>query len=1072
VTTVSAGSVVTLTATVMAGSTPVTVGQVNFCVGSAPSCTDIHLLATAQLTSAGAAVFKFRPGAGSHSYKAVFLETPHGAMNYAGSASGAAALTVTATIRPSVTQLVEASTHDNPNAPYPLTLTVGGTGSAPPTGTVSFLNSSDNNAVIGAAALTSGQSQLSLLNSLNAAPSGLDFQAQAVVTGDFNGDGIPDVAAVSYGEIGVFLGDGNGGFTVKTYAGPNGTYYSGLAAGDFNGDGILDLATTNINNTLVVLLGNGDGTFTPVANPPSEPGTNTIATADFNQDGILDLALVDGNSKTVILLLGNGDGTFTATQASPVTGLQPRGIATGDFNGDGIPDLVVLNFGSTVTDVQSSLTVLLGNGDCTFQQPTTSVATGGVGAEALVAADFNGDGALDLALIEETDSNAVAYSIAVLLGDGHGGFGIPSLTLLAGTPAQTVEAESMTVADFNQDGIPDLAVIDYVPGGNTGTVSEIPGNADGTFSTSTQAASVVVNGETGPFTIELAAADFNGDGYPDLVWGNDYGLPVFITATQIASATISTPLTLPPGSATDTILANYPGDTNYAPSTAIPFTLTEVPYTPTVTVTPSSPSIAPSQVLTVAIAVSGGAGNPAPTGSVSLISQVYGSTDYASESFPLSDGAASITIPAGSLIPGPNTITVSYAGDNNYDRTTGTASVTVVGSDFALSNTPVTITPAGTGGSSTITVTPANGFTGTVALTCAVTATPKITGVLPTCSIASSVTITGTSPMTATLNIGTQLNTVSGSYTVTVTGTSGDITPSTNVSVTIASPPGTVIPTVTVTPSPASIADNQPDTVTVTVAGVSGSATPTGLVAVYTIDNTSYYAQQTLSSGSASFTIPAGTLSTGANAIEAIYSGDANYVSEGGSTTITIYDLDVSSSAPAAVSPGATATATVTLNAGNGFGGTWNMTCALTQGPSGAQSPPTCKLSPTNLQLTDGVNTTTTMSVTTTAESTTSDLVRLDTWPGSWRAGGSIALAGLLLVGFRRKRRLLLVIVLSFAAGILATGCGGGGSSSSPPPHVTTTPATTAGSYVFTVTGTDSDKANTAVSVNVTVTVQ
>ena len=92
VTTVGSYNVVTLTATVKAGATAVTTGQVNFCDAFAAYCTDIHLLGTAQLTSAGTATMNFRPGAGSHSYKAVFAGT------YTSTASSSAAAVLTVTI--------------------------------------------------------------------------------------------------------------------------------------------------------------------------------------------------------------------------------------------------------------------------------------------------------------------------------------------------------------------------------------------------------------------------------------------------------------------------------------------------------------------------------------------------------------------------------------------------------------------------------------------------------------------------------------------------------------------------------------------------------------------------------------------------------------------------------------------------------------------------------------------------------------------------------------------------------------------------------------------------------------
>ena len=131
VTTVASGSVVTLIATVTAGGTPVTPGQVKFCDATAAHCEDIHLLATAQLTSAGTTTYKFRPAVGSHSYKAVFAGTPKGAPAYASSSSTAAALTVTGP-GPSTTTITQGGSVGN----YTLTATVGGIGSAAPTPTV------------------------------------------------------------------------------------------------------------------------------------------------------------------------------------------------------------------------------------------------------------------------------------------------------------------------------------------------------------------------------------------------------------------------------------------------------------------------------------------------------------------------------------------------------------------------------------------------------------------------------------------------------------------------------------------------------------------------------------------------------------------------------------------------------------------------------------------------------------------------------------------------------------------------------------------------------------------------
>jgi hypothetical protein len=148
VTSVTAGSLVTLTATVKAGTTVVKQGQVNFCDATATYCTDIHILATAQLTSSGKATYKFLPGIGSHSYKAVFVGTG----SDASSTSSVASLTVTGTAGPFAT--VSSIAETGAWGDYTLTGTVteaGGT--VAPMGTVSFVDASNGNSVLAVGSL-------------------------------------------------------------------------------------------------------------------------------------------------------------------------------------------------------------------------------------------------------------------------------------------------------------------------------------------------------------------------------------------------------------------------------------------------------------------------------------------------------------------------------------------------------------------------------------------------------------------------------------------------------------------------------------------------------------------------------------------------------------------------------------------------------------------------------------------------------------------------------------------------------------------------------------------------------
>jgi len=149
-----------------------------------------------------------------------------------------------------------------------------------------------------------------------------------------------------------------------------------LVAGDFNGDGIPDLASTDeFTGSVTVYLGNGDGTFkagTTVLNETSGGGSLVVlATGDFNSDGKLDLAVPvysnDALNEGVAILLGNGDGTFHQANGSPITvGNFANRALVGDFNGDGIPDVLVGGQSST-TDMY----ILLGNGDGTFTLAST-----------------------------------------------------------------------------------------------------------------------------------------------------------------------------------------------------------------------------------------------------------------------------------------------------------------------------------------------------------------------------------------------------------------------------------------------------------------------------------------------------------------------------------------------------------------------------------------------------------------------------------------------------------------------------------------------------------------------------
>jgi hypothetical protein len=217
-------------------------------------------------------------------------------------------------------------------------------------------------------------------------------------------------------------------------------------------------------------------------------GPTALAVGDFNGDGKPDLVLgINGYASTSLaLLIGNGDGTFQAPRYF-TGGAQVQSLAVGDFNGDGKTDLVVTSFGF------NPISVLLGNGDGTFQAQRPF----GAGFRATFAAvgDFNGDGKPDLVTASPDFST---NGVNVWLGNGDGTFQ-PARTFATGGAPGTV-----VVADFNGDGRPDLAVANN--GG--GSVSELLGNGDGTF----QPAQAIA-----PWAFRMAVGDLNGDGIPDLV---------------------------------------------------------------------------------------------------------------------------------------------------------------------------------------------------------------------------------------------------------------------------------------------------------------------------------------------------------------------------------------------------------------------------------------------------------------------------------------------------------------------------------------------------------------------------
>jgi len=341
----------------------------------------------------------------------------------------------------------------------------------------------------------------------------------SVAVGDFNADGVADLAVANVGSdpsfqdggVWVLLGNGDGGFQAALNFGAGSAFVS-VAVGDLNGDGVPDLAATKGNsNDVSVLLGNGDGSF----QAPRDFGVGarpfSVAVSDFNGDGVVDLAVADSAAIEVSILLGYGDGSFEVTPALRVP-VNPVSVAAGDFNGDGVPDLAVVNMGTSPSYVDGTVSVLLGNGDGRFQE-ARSFAAGSLPSSVTVG-DFNGDGVPDLAVANRgSPPRYMDSGVSVLLGNGDGSFQTARRFATGSMPS------SIAVGDFNGDGLPDLAVANDHP--SMGTVAVLLGNGDGSFQTARSFGA-------GSHPSGVAVGDFNGDGVPDLAVTNLGSYPTYL----------------------------------------------------------------------------------------------------------------------------------------------------------------------------------------------------------------------------------------------------------------------------------------------------------------------------------------------------------------------------------------------------------------------------------------------------------------------------------------------------------------------------------------------------------------
>lgn len=238
------------------------------------------------------------------------------------------------------------------------------------------------------------------------------------------------------------------------------------------------------------------GTNFPITNLATGNAPDFVTTADLNDDNFQDLIVANFTDNSLSVFLGNGDGTFqNPVTPPPATGVGPISIATGTFNSKNNTNVGL----AVANQTDNTLSILLGNGDGTFTAASGSPIKTGNHPTSVVAATLITEGQLDLIVANQQDN-----TVSIFMGNGDGTFAAPVNLTTGRAPT------GLVVADFNNDGKLDLAVTNQTDN----SVSVFLGNGDGTFAKP-------VSYPTGQAPVYVAAADFNGDNILDLAVANN-----------------------------------------------------------------------------------------------------------------------------------------------------------------------------------------------------------------------------------------------------------------------------------------------------------------------------------------------------------------------------------------------------------------------------------------------------------------------------------------------------------------------------------------------------------------------
>jgi hypothetical protein len=772
------------------------------------------------------------------------------------------------------------------------------------------------------------------------------FGPYSIAVGDVNGDGKPDLvvanacdASCAFGAVSVLLGNGDGTFQpALVFSSGDFDAYS-VALGDFNGDGLLDIAVANNNcptgfncttteGSVGILLGNGDGTFQPAQVLDSmglDP--DAIAVADLNGDGKADLIVANqcdtgsnctSSAHSIAVMLGNGDGTFQAATTFDSGGFIPASINVKDMDGDGKLDLVISNTCEVVSICQSGmLGILMGNGDGSFQDPQRYVTFGSSSVAATIA-DFNKDGGLDVAVANTCAScfegvasiflrNTTITTLTASPTNPSYGTSVTltaSVTGLQGTPtgSVTITEGASTLGVVTLSSGQGSSSIDNLPAGTHQLIAIYSGDSSFPQSVSKPMTLIVskvnstcaLSSSIDPsltlqgvlFTATIGPA-VSSDAVGPSGAINFYDASTLMGSTTLSALTAS--LSVPSFSAgSHPITISYSGDSNFTScSSSILTQQVNLIGTQTTVTSSANPSLAGQPLTLTATLAPAYPGNPGGTVTFYDGATVLGTGTVAGNV---------VSFTTSSLSTGSHSITAVYSGDLNFNGSTSGALNEAVqngtATTLASSLNPstfgqqviftATVSSAGGTPQGTVTFTANNKFLGTVKL---------ISG---SAILGVNSLNTGSTPILATYagsnlfhgSTGTVVQVVNGVPTVTtITGS---------------------------TPNPSVY--GQQVTFTATVTATSG--TPTGTVRFRS--GTTQLGQATLVNGTASIITTPGQMIGGADAIVASYAATGQFAASVSPTfyqtvTQTSDSISLTSTAnPSTVGQTVSFTATVT----------------------------------------------------------------------------------------------------------------------------------------------------------------